>query len=395
MKFPTQYNIQNKIEAPFGLYVHIPFCSFSCHYCDFAKTSNFSKDWTNKYFETLKKEISSWNQSLQNPEFSTVFFGGGTPGLFTTELSDFLKNIRLRKDAEISLEVNPKNCNLDSLKHWRDSGFNRISIGVQTLDPAGLKFLTRDHGVKEIEQAVANARSVFENVNIDFIYGWPNQTLKSFQDDLAFALRSGVNHLSLYTLTYEVRTPIGRMQDRGLIKVEDDAKLESLYLDACAALKADGWEHEEVSNWSKPGFSCNHNWLYWKAQPYLGIGAGAHSFLPSKELKEGIRFSNTRDFRTYIRKFEEQQSYIVEDDRNLETFVLEYISGHIRTNRGIDLKKLMQISGKKFLPTPIISEGIARGLLTLRESNLRMTESELFRENAWIIELNNSLSEQS
>ena len=383
----------------FGLYIHIPFCHAICHYCDFAKTANFDGKLSAAYLERLLFHIELMAPHLKMP-FTSVFFGGGTPGLFSQEYRPLMDRLRslLAPGAEVSLEANPNNCSIKSLELWRELGFNRLSIGVQTFSPVGLEFLTRDHGAAEALASIRDSMSIFTNVNIDLIYGWKGQTLESWKKDLQVALDLQIPHLSLYNLTYEPRTPIGRSFHRGGLKGADDTRLAEYYDIARQTLAENRFDHEEVSNWSKSGFSCRHNWVYWSGSHFAAIGSGAHGFLDDgSEL--GLRYSFGGDFRSFLRKDlpPAARSQLSETllamgadldlTRDCEAAVIEYIGGALRTKRGVCLSRLSHLSHKKLQLRPAITRGITENMVLLEDNCLRLDPAEWFRENAWAVEL--------
>jgi oxygen-independent coproporphyrinogen-3 oxidase len=213
-------------STPLGLYVHIPFCSAICHYCDFAKTANYSDDHVAQYFSHLEHQLRGWKSLLPpTQKFSSVFFGGGTPGLFTHQYDRLMTLIRDMSlaGAEISIEANPDNVTTEAISIWRSLGFNRLSIGVQSFDPRGLKDLTRTHSSRAARAAVELAAQYFPKSNADLIYGWAGQDANSWRTDLSELISTGVNHISLYALTYEGQTPFARAERRGIrAQVQDD-----------------------------------------------------------------------------------------------------------------------------------------------------------------------------
>lgn len=273
-----------------GLYVHIPFCTAKCSYCDFNSYAG-QEHLVPAYGETLLKDARLWITAVRGRTVESVFFGGGTPSLVPAdELAAILAGLRsifhVDPDAEIALEANPGSLTADYLRDLRAAGFNRLSIGVQSFDDAELARLDRIHTGEQALQAFAAAREAgFDNVNLDLIYGLPGQPLAAWQRNLERALALAPEHLSLYALTVEEGTPLARDIARGRVAPPDpDAQAEQYeWIEACLAEA--GYEHYEISNWARPGRRCRHNLIYWQNREYLGLGAGAHSFL------NGVRFS--------------------------------------------------------------------------------------------------------
>jgi oxygen-independent coproporphyrinogen-3 oxidase len=243
------------------------------------------------YSDTLLKDASLWTAAVRGRAVESVFFGGGTPSLAPVdEMAKMLDGLRstftLLDDAEISLEANPGSLSTEYLRGLRAAGFNRLSIGVQSFDDGELKQLDRIHSGDQAREAYASARAAgFDNVNLDLIYGLPEQPMERWRHSLEEALALGPEHLSLYALTVEDGTPLARDVARGRVPAPDaDAQAEQYEWTGERLARAD-YEHYEISNWARPGRRCRHNLIYWQNREYLGLGAGAHSFL------NGVRFS--------------------------------------------------------------------------------------------------------
>ena len=341
------------------------------------------------YCNVLHRQVDDWLSRLDSEHrFTSVFFGGGTPGLFVEEYQPLLRRLEgvLTNDAEITLEANPANVNEDRLKAWRDIGFNRISIGVQTFSDNGLRALTRDHSGEDAVNAIKLAAKIFSRVNGDLIYGWLGQTKDIWQSDLHRMIDCGVGHMSLYALTYEGQTPFARAERRGAIVSASDAKLAEYYEMARDVLAQNGYVHDEISNWARPGFSCRHNWLYWSGRPYVGIGAGAHGFVPDST-QIGRRYSYTGDLRRFLREAASGlPPEIVEDDRTIATWLLEYVGCGLRSSRGIDEMQILA-RGYVLKPTPNLLQGLASGVVRREHGRIRLDPAEWFRETAWSLEI--------
>ncbi len=295
----------------YSLYFHIPFCTHRCAYCDF-NTYAGQEIMIPAYVEALCKEIRLVGGS--SPErllIHTLFFGGGTPSLLTAQqfeqilqtIHTFLNLTPSKKSGfsetseilETSLEANPGTVTLDSLQALRKIGFNRISFGVQSFHEDELRQLERIHDPFDVLEAVRWARRAgFENLNLDLIYGLPEQTIVRWQESLRRAVALAPEHLSLYALTIENGTPFGRWATRGLLPMPDPDLAADMYEAASDYLAGQGYYQYEISNWSKPGFQCRHNLQYWRNQPYLGFGAGAHG------CADDLRISNVLRIKTYL-----------------------------------------------------------------------------------------------
>lgn len=392
-----------------SIYIHIPFCEQLCHYCDFAKTANWDAEHVKTYFETIENHALYWRDYIksQNLMVKSIFFGGGTPGLFSGEYENIMEIFRgfLSGDSEVSLEANPSNISTRNLQKWRELGFNRLSIGVQTLEDKLLEFLKRDHNSDQTIQAILLAREYFENLNADLIYGIPRQTFESFSRDIESILNADVNHLSLYNLTFEQGTPIGRSFIRGKIKEETILNEQGFYNIARNRLAKAGYFHEEVSNWSKPGYSCVHNWVYWTAKPYIAIGAGSHGFLKKDtSLSElGVRYFYAKNDRKFSKHSNIKYScprshdeFLRETDASVDIrqsndLLLEIIATSLRTSVGVPIEQIKKDFDLSFKPTAALQDAILSKDV-LYSSNLIFDESLWFFENRWILEVMDSFS---
>jgi oxygen-independent coproporphyrinogen-3 oxidase len=288
----------------YALYFHIPFCTHRCAYCDF-NTYAGHEALIPQYVEALCREIKLVARSApERLSAHTIFFGGGTPSLLTpTQFEIILKTIRdsydLTSDLEISLEANPGTVSLDALRDLHDLGFNRISLGVQSANPVELHQLERIHDYFDVIDAVAWARRAgFDNLNLDLIFGLPEQTLHGWQSTVNLILGLHPEHLSLYALTVEHGTPFGRWSQHGLLPVPDPDAAADMYEWAGEVLETAGFDQYEISNWAKAGRQCRHNLQYWRNLPYLGFGAGAHG------CAGGLRISNVLRIKTYLERLQ-------------------------------------------------------------------------------------------
>lgn len=386
---------------PIGLYLHLPFCARICHYCDFAKTALYSEEQKRGYLKAMESLLDDylrvWSEipSVEK-KFYSVFWGGGTPSLMSEELRPIMQKIMAMTaaGAEITLEANPEHINRANLQIWREMGINRISLGVQSFDDRGLKALTREHTRESALSAVALVKEYFDNCNVDLIYGWPSQTKSDWLLDVEQLIASGASHASLYNLTFEGNTPFARRLARGRMEVMDDDRLFLFYTEACRLMAQAGYIHEEVSNWHLPGLEAKHNGLYWHGGSYLGIGAGAHSFL--EELGPyGTRFHQNANWRTFVP--EQAQSLVgimarhynsIDEDRDAEGFILEQVSSGLRTNRGINIPSIERKSGYSFEPRAVVQEALKKGLMLWENGEqLFLDELEWFRETRWSLEV--------
>ncbi len=312
-----------------SIYIHIPFCTHRCAYCDF-NTYAGQETAIPAYVDALCREIAFVGaQAPQRIAVHTVFFGGGTPSLMTPvqfkRILDAIRcNFDLASDAEITTEANPGTVSRGVLEEIRAAGVNRISFGAQSANGEELRMLERAHTFLDVMEAVSAARRAgFENLNLDLIYGLPEQQLGTWQTTVQRVLDLQPEHISAYALTLEHGTPFGRWSARGLLPTPDPDAAAEMYEWASGALEEAGYEQYEISNWAKsvrggrltvggpqpnpkegPGFACRHNLQYWRCEPYLGLGAGAHGYA------NGYRYSNVLRIRTYIERFENRESRV-------------------------------------------------------------------------------------
>ncbi len=297
------------LKTPIALYIHIPFCETRCSYCDFNTYAGI-ESVIPEYVNALIQEIGLWGgflaqgsgAAIGQPQVGTVFFGGGTPSYIPPkDIQRVLDAVRaafvLAPDAEVTLESNPEDVTSDRLDAWLAAGVNRLSMGVQSLDDGLLRLLARRHDSQTARQAYQSARQAgFLNVNLDLIYGLPHQSMDQWRSTLAETLNLGPEHASLYCLTLEEGTPLDAWVRQEKVPEPDPDLAADMYLLAEELAGSAGYDHYEISNWALPGHACRHNLTYWRNQPYLGVGPGAHSYLG------GYRFANLKSPRTYIQR---------------------------------------------------------------------------------------------
>jgi oxygen-independent coproporphyrinogen-3 oxidase len=275
----------------FGVYIHIPFCAHRCDYCDFAT-------WTDRdhlidaYVDACVADLAQHDV----PDATSVFFGGGTPSLLDApKLLRILDAVDRTSDAEVTVECNPDSVDADKLRAYHDGGVNRLSFGVQSMEPHVLHALGRTHDPANVERAIALARDTgFTRYSVDLIYGTAGESLDDWRASLAGALALGVDHVSAYALTVEPATPLGRAVAAGTAVPADDDDQADKYALADDAFAAAGLEWYEISNWARAGQECRHNLLYWNEGEYLGIGCAAHGHTA------GVRWWNVRTPERYI-----------------------------------------------------------------------------------------------
>ncbi|MBC7897094.1 MAG: radical SAM family heme chaperone HemW [Cytophagaceae bacterium] len=264
------------------LYVHVPFCARRCSYCDFAIAVRREVPWEG-FAQGIADELRVRDLGGSAP-LSTLYFGGGTPSRLGGEgvmrLVDVVRErFALDPGVEVTLEANPEDVGPEAVRAWRGAGINRVSLGVQSFDPAVLQWMHRVHSAEAAGDAVRVLRDEgIDELSLDLIYALPATVTRSWERDLDHALALAPQHLSCYGLTIEPRTPLGRWASRGEVVAANEEAYEHDFLATHAALSAAGYEHYEVSNYARPGHRAVHNSAYWAAVPYIGLGPSAHGF---------------------------------------------------------------------------------------------------------------------
>ena len=338
---------------PFGLYVHIPFCAARCPYCDFA-TAPTRSALRSRYLDSLDLEIRREGAELGRPRVSTLYLGGGTPSLLepreVARIGAALQEAFDLRPLEATVEANPATLDRARLEAWAALGITRLSLGAQSLAADGLRALGRTHRPEDVAPAVAAARSIGLDVNLDLIFGWPGQTAAGWRADLAAAVGLEPDHLSCYPLELALEPEeavanwpgagwraVERWRRRSAAAQPDDDAVASLYEIAEAVLGENGYRHYEIANWARPGKRCRHNLGYWRNGDWLGVGAGAHSHIA------GIRSRNPGVLPAYIAAVDRDDQRIVDAaaDAAVDGAMLA-----LRLDEGLDLVRY----GSRFGP---------------------------------------------
>jgi oxygen-independent coproporphyrinogen III oxidase len=320
----------------FGLYLHFPFCTHNCSYCDFYREL-YNKSMERRFFEALRLETEHAAELYPNhSEVSTIFVGGGTPSLATIELfADWLALVRklwtVPDGIEFSLECNPESVTSEKLLALRKLGVNRPTLGIQSFHPELLQLLNRRHRLDDTMRAVylINATG-FTNFGTDMIFGLPLQTTGILVKDIDQIVDLKPPHISFYQLTVEPETPLAKRVANGTLKVHSPDFNLSLYRGGCERMAEAGYERYEVSNFARPGFECKHNVSYWDGSEYLGLGPSAHSFMNNS------RFYNSRNLTEYLESLHRGELPRITDESGENERVTEAIMLGLRMSRGID-----------------------------------------------------------
>lgn len=286
-------------KTPGALYIHIPFCTNKCHYCDF--TSYVLKGQpVDRYLDALEEEMKATVAEHPPEVIRTVFVGGGTPTVLTpVQMERFLDSVRkhfpLAEDVEFSMEANPGTTDPDKLAAMRHGGVNRISFGVQSFDNGLLERIGRIHNVDDVYRSLDNARKAgFDNLSIDLMFGLPGQTVQHLSDSVDRAMALDLPHYSLYSLKVEENTLFHKLYERNELPLPAEEEELGMFLLLMDKLKAGGYRHYEISNFARPGFESRHNSTYWRNEPYYGLGAGAHGYV------NGVRHVNLKGVQPFI-----------------------------------------------------------------------------------------------
>lgn len=351
----------------------MPFCHSKCAYCDFYSMPCRGSELMDRYVEAVIKEYGMRRGAYGR--FSTVYFGGGTPSILPAAGLRRMLEAFAAEAAEVTIEVNPEDVCAESVGAWLSMGFNRVSMGVQSLCDDELRTVGRRHTAAQALEAFRCLRAGgFTNISLDLIYGLPGQDLESWRTSLRRVIGLGPEHLSAYSLTYEPRTKLTAMLHKGEIKEVDDAEAAAMYevliAEACKA----GYDHYEISNFGKPGFHSRHNSAYWDSTPYLGLGPGAHSF-------DGRdRSCNPPALKSYLLALESGRLAVeVEEETDAERFN-DMIITALRTSQGLPLNSVAACR----LPTLMrdAAPHLKRGTLVRQADRLIIPEHEWLMADA-------------
>lgn len=360
-----------------GIYIHIPFCKSRCIYCGFYSTTLL--DLRKKYINALCREMELRKNYIREP-FSTIYLGGGTPSLLDeaelTKLFLYINNVYdVDRNAEITMECNPDDITPEFTNMLSRLPINRVSMGAQTFADSRLRLLHRRHNSDEVKHAVKLLREAgIKNISIDLMFGFPDESLSQWKEDISAALALNVEHISAYSLMYEEDTPLWKMLDTGKVKEIDEELSLTMFKELVCQLTDAGYEHYEISNFARPGYRSRHNSSYWHQVPYIGLGAAAHSFdLNSRQW-------NVADLKLYIEEINNGIIPMEREELDNDTTFNDIITTALRTSDGINLNALETRLGKRYRNTLISAAGkhLEQGLLEIRHDRLRLTSEGIF-----------------
>ena len=362
-------------KKPTSAYVHIPFCTQICYYCDFSKV--FIKNQpVDSYLEHLLQEFHSYDiQKLR-----TLYIGGGTPTALSASqlevlLEGLTKNLDLSMLEELTIEANPGDLDADKIAVLKNSAVNRVSLGVQTFDDKMLKKIGRSHTEKDIYENIDRLKLAgFDNISIDLIYALPGQTMDQVRDNVAKAIALDIPHMSLYSLILENHTVFMNRMRRGKLPLPKEELEAEMFEYIIAELEKAGFEHYEISNFSKTGFESRHNLMYWDNAEYYGIGAGASGYV------DGVRYKNHGPIRHYLKAVEEGSARINEEHLSQREQMEEEMFLGLRKKSGVSMARFEEKFERSFqeLYGDIVKDLIQQGLMQVEGDRVRMTKRGLF-----------------
>ena len=338
-------------EAPFGVYVHWPFCMAKCPYCDFNSHVRHGGIDEARFLEGYRQELAYFAESSQGRTVTSVFFGGGTPSLMSPGTTGAILDAiaghwTLGHDAEITLEANPTSAEAENFEGYAAAGVNRLSLGVQALDDESLKALGRQHTAGEALAALRLARETFGRISFDLIYAREGQSIAGWKDELARALSFAADHLSLYQLTIEDGTPFAARHAAGRLRIPANEDARAMYLLTQELCETAGLPAYEISNHARPGFESRHNLLYWRGHDYAGIGAGAHARITARGRKRALStVKSPEDWLSHV----ETHGHGLASDEALSSHEVaeEYLLMALRLTEGLDVARFEALGGQK------------------------------------------------
>lgn len=378
-------------KKPLGLYVHIPFCVKKCNYCDFLSAP--ADDATKKrYVEALCKEIRSYKEVTKEYELATLYLGGGTPSVLElSQTEKILQTVRetfcIDSNAEVTMEVNPGTVSLEKLKKYRELGINRLSIGVQSANPAELKLLGRIHSFEDAKNTVSWAREAgFENLSLDLMSALPGQSLAGYKENVEAILSLHPEHISSYSLIIEEDTPFYELYAEGMemeTELPEEETDRAMYAYTKTRLQEAGYERYEISNYAKPGYESCHNSSYWTGREYIGAGLGASSLFTN------ARYHNETDLLTYMEEAEAGKDIRREVERLTEAEQMEeFMILGLRRMCGVSRNEFFSRFGKPLETVygPALQKLKRQELVTIEEDRIALTELGIDVSNQVFVE---------
>ena len=370
-----------------GIYIHIPFCAVKCIYCDFYSITD-RENSIPRFINAIVKEIETCTVDVSNWKLETIFIGGGTPSLLNGRNIESILNALERKynlaqKKEWTMEANPGEAPLERLKDFRSLGINRLSMGVQTLEPDLLKFLTRIHSPNQVFETYEHARNAgFENINCDLIYSMPGQSWEIWERDLLRVLDLKPEHISAYTLTLEKGTELYQFVKKGQVTMPEEDQTGGWFLKTHGILNSHGYSAYEISNFARQGMECRHNLHYWRIHPFLAFGPSAHGFDGSN------RWGNVRSLDQYLTQIESGNTPIsMKESLTQKNLTNELIGFGLRMNEGIDLAQIPERYLNQFITNLESAREKWSDVLILRDSSVSLTKKGMVYTDAVGVDL--------
>ncbi|HEO6330910.1 TPA: oxygen-independent coproporphyrinogen III oxidase [Streptococcus agalactiae] len=363
------------LKKPTSAYVHIPFCTQICYYCDFSKV--FIKNQpVDAYLQALIREFRSYDIT----ELRTLYIGGGTPTSISAVQLDYLltelsRDLNLNTLEEFTIEANPGDLTVDKIEVLQKSAVNRVSLGVQTFNDKHLKRIGRSHNEAQIYSTIDALKTAgFQNISIDLIYALPGQTMDDVRSNVAKALSLNIPHLSLYSLILEHHTVFMNKMRRGKLHLPTEDLEAEMFEYIISEMERNGFEHYEISNFTKPGFESRHNLMYWDNVEYYGVGAGASGYL------DGIRYRNRGPIQHYLKGVSEGNARLSKEVLSKNEMMEEELFLGLRKKEGVSIGKFEQKFGTSFEKRygQIVQELQSDGLLKENNGFIQMTKKGLF-----------------
>ena len=324
-----------------GIYIHIPFCKKACIYCDFhfSTSRNYSE-----IIDSILTEIQLNQKKIKKNKISTIYFGGGTPSIIDIEFIDkliksIIENHEVEKECEVTIEANPDDITIKKLKSWKNIGFNRLSLGVQTFDETSLKILNRTHNKNQALKAIQNIQKEFKNYSIDIMFGTPGSNIKTLKNDINYIKKIKPPHVSIYSLDIEENTPLHRLIKRRKIELPSNTIISKQFDLINKSMDEINYINYEISSFCRKGFKSKHNSNYWCNENYIGYGPGAHSY------DKKYRYWNISDNKKYINKIKNKEPFFKSEKLTNTQKINEFIITRIRTMEGINNLELKNLNG--------------------------------------------------
>ena len=360
-----------------GVYIHIPFCKQKCYYCDFISFPNIEK-MQEKYVQALLKEIENFIKENQELKIETIYIGGGTPSYIDSKYIEKILSLFNKKNLiESTIEVNPGTVNKEKLEDYKKAGINRLSIGLQSTSNRLLKQIGRIHKFEDFLNTYNLAKNIgFNNINVDLMIGLPNQNIADIKKSLEEVVKLNPTHISVYSLIIEENTPIAQMVEKGELNLPDEEEERNMYWYVKNFLELQGYNHYEISNFSKKGYESKHNLDCWEQKEYVGFGLAAHSYINK------IRYSNTEDLEKYIKNCEEgrfNENKTIQEKQNHFTQEQEYMLLGLRKIDGVSIQNFKNKFGENpiFVFRNELNKLVEEKLLKVTEDNIMLTNKGL------------------